>query len=162
MKLMARKHVYAPPHRNVVPTESHNDGQNAGYFLRTLWTMLLALGSNKPLLHRNPEAASWELIPLACTCGDFWEACSRLYLPHLTSGRGSYTEVDIWGRHERGSPRSLGCSVTWSTFTICYRHNLAEPEGGPRTRGAQKMNMINLWIGSCMGAWRAESAMYLV
>jgi hypothetical protein len=44
-----------------VPTESHNDGQNAGYFLRTLWTMLLALGYSEPplfigilrLLHEN-------------------------------------------------------------------------------------------------------------
>jgi hypothetical protein len=44
----------------------------------------------------------------------------------------------------------------------CYRHNLAEPEGGPRTRWAQKMNTINLRIGSYMGVWRAKSAMYLV
>jgi hypothetical protein len=33
-----------------VPTESHNDGQNAGYFLRTLRTVLLALGYSGPLL----------------------------------------------------------------------------------------------------------------
>jgi hypothetical protein len=33
-----------------VPTESHSDGQNAGYFLRTLRTVLLALGSSEPLL----------------------------------------------------------------------------------------------------------------
>jgi hypothetical protein len=50
MKLTARKHVRAPPHRNVVPMESHSDGQNAGYFLRTLRTVLLALGSSEPLL----------------------------------------------------------------------------------------------------------------
>jgi hypothetical protein len=36
--------------RNVVPTESHNNGHNTGYFLRTLWTVLLALGSSEPLL----------------------------------------------------------------------------------------------------------------
>jgi hypothetical protein len=49
-KLIARKHVRAPPHRNVVPPESHIDGQNARYFLRTLRTMLLALGySETPL-----------------------------------------------------------------------------------------------------------------
>jgi hypothetical protein len=30
--------------------ESHSDGQNAGYFSRTLRTMLLALGSSKPPL----------------------------------------------------------------------------------------------------------------
>jgi hypothetical protein len=44
-----------------VPTESHSDGQRAGYFPRTLWTLLLALGYNEPplfigvlrLLHRN-------------------------------------------------------------------------------------------------------------
>jgi hypothetical protein len=26
MKLTARKHIRAPPHRNVVPTEFHSDG----------------------------------------------------------------------------------------------------------------------------------------
>jgi hypothetical protein len=44
-----------------VPTESHNDAQNAGYFPRTLRTVLLALGYSKPplfvdvtrLLHGN-------------------------------------------------------------------------------------------------------------
>jgi hypothetical protein len=50
MKLTARKHVRVPPRRNAVPIESHNDGQNAGYFPRTLWTVLLALGSSEPLL----------------------------------------------------------------------------------------------------------------
>jgi hypothetical protein len=50
MKLAARKHVRAPPHRNVVPMESHSDAQNADYFLRILWTMLLALGSSEPPL----------------------------------------------------------------------------------------------------------------
>jgi hypothetical protein len=49
MKLKARKHICAPPHRNVVPTESHNDGQDAGYFPRTLRTVLLALGSSEHL-----------------------------------------------------------------------------------------------------------------
>jgi hypothetical protein len=43
-----RKYVHAPPHRNVVPTESHSDGQNAGYFLRTLRTVLLALWYSEP------------------------------------------------------------------------------------------------------------------
>jgi hypothetical protein len=47
---MARKHVRAPPHWNVVPTECNNDGQNAGYFSRTLQTVLLEQGSNEPLL----------------------------------------------------------------------------------------------------------------
>jgi hypothetical protein len=47
MKLTARKHVCAPPHRNVVPTKSHSDGQDAGYFPRTLQTMFLALGSSE-------------------------------------------------------------------------------------------------------------------
>jgi hypothetical protein len=48
VKLIVRKHVRTPPHRNVVPTQSHSDGQNAGYFLRTLRTMLLALGIESP------------------------------------------------------------------------------------------------------------------
>jgi hypothetical protein len=50
MKLTARKHVRAPPRRDGVPTESHSDGQEAGYFLRTLRTVLLALGSSEPPL----------------------------------------------------------------------------------------------------------------
>jgi hypothetical protein len=61
VKLIVRKHVHVPPRRNVVPTESRSDGQNAGYFLRTLQIMLLALGYSKPplfigvlrLLHGN-------------------------------------------------------------------------------------------------------------
>jgi hypothetical protein len=47
---MARKHVRAPPHRDVVPTESHSDGQDAGYLPRTLRTVLLVLGSSEPPL----------------------------------------------------------------------------------------------------------------
>jgi hypothetical protein len=50
MKLTARKHVRLLPCRNAVPTESHSDGQIVGYFLRTLRTMLLALGSSEPSL----------------------------------------------------------------------------------------------------------------
>ena len=50
VKLTARKHIRAPPRRNVVPTESHSDGQEAGYFLRTLRIVLLALGSSEPPL----------------------------------------------------------------------------------------------------------------
>jgi hypothetical protein len=48
--LTARKHVRAPPRRNAVPTESHSEGQNAGYILRILRTVLLALGYSEPLL----------------------------------------------------------------------------------------------------------------
>jgi hypothetical protein len=50
MKLTARKHVRVPPRRDAVPTESHSDGQDAGYFPRTLRTVLLALGSSEPPL----------------------------------------------------------------------------------------------------------------
>jgi hypothetical protein len=61
MKLTARKHICAPPHRNAVPTKSHSDGQCACYFPRTLRTLLLVLGYSKPplfigvprLLHGN-------------------------------------------------------------------------------------------------------------
>jgi hypothetical protein len=50
VKLTARKHVRAPPRRNVVPMESHSDCQNAGYLPRTLQTVLLALGYSEPSL----------------------------------------------------------------------------------------------------------------
>jgi hypothetical protein len=35
---------------NVVPTESHSDGKNPGYFLRTLRTVLLPRGYSEPPL----------------------------------------------------------------------------------------------------------------
>jgi hypothetical protein len=44
----------------------------------------------------------------------------------------------------------------------CYRHNFAGPEGGPQARWAQRINVINLRIGPCVGVCRAELAMYLV
>jgi hypothetical protein len=50
MKLTARKYVRVSPRRNVVPMESHSDGQNAGYFPRTMRTVLLELGSSEPPL----------------------------------------------------------------------------------------------------------------
>jgi hypothetical protein len=50
VKLTVRKHIRALPHRNAMPIESHSDGQNAGYFLRTLRTVLLALGYSEPPL----------------------------------------------------------------------------------------------------------------
>jgi hypothetical protein len=49
-KLTARKHVRAPPRRNLVPTESHSNGQLAGYFPRTLRTLLQSLGYGEPPL----------------------------------------------------------------------------------------------------------------
>jgi hypothetical protein len=49
-KLTVRKHVHMPPRRNAVPMESHSDGQNVGYFPRTLRTVLLALGYSEPPL----------------------------------------------------------------------------------------------------------------
>jgi hypothetical protein len=49
-KLTARKHVRTLPCRNAMPMESHSDGQRAGYFPRTLRTLLLVLGySEHPL-----------------------------------------------------------------------------------------------------------------
>jgi hypothetical protein len=49
-KLTARKHVRTPPRRNVMPTKSHNNGQNVGYFSKTLRTVLLELGYSEPPL----------------------------------------------------------------------------------------------------------------
>jgi hypothetical protein len=75
VKITARKQIHAPPRRNVVPTESHSHGQNAGYFLRTLQTVLLALGySEPPTFCRCPEVALWELVPLACAGDHLREA----------------------------------------------------------------------------------------
>jgi hypothetical protein len=65
MKLIARKSVRAPPRRNAMPTESHIDSLDAGYFLRTLRTVLLALSSIEPRCSSGPQGAAWKLVPLA-------------------------------------------------------------------------------------------------
>jgi hypothetical protein len=49
-KLTTRKHINTPPRQNAMPTESHNDCQLAGYFPRTLWTLLRSLGYGEPPL----------------------------------------------------------------------------------------------------------------
>jgi hypothetical protein len=72
MKLTARNHVRAPPRRNAVPIESHSDGQDAGYFLRTLRTVLLPLGSNEPPLFI-------ETLRLLCGNSYLWHVCVVIY-----------------------------------------------------------------------------------
>jgi hypothetical protein len=77
MKLTARKHVRAPPRRDAVPTESHSDGQEAGYFPRTLWTVLLALGSSKPPLFI-------EILRLLRGNLYLWHVCVVIYERSMT------------------------------------------------------------------------------
>jgi hypothetical protein len=97
-KLTARKHVHAPPHRNAVPTESHNNGQHADYFLRTLWTLLLALGYSEPLLFIG--------VPRLLR-GNSYLCRVRVIIYERPT-----TEVDVRGRNESGCMRSFGASAT--------------------------------------------------
>jgi hypothetical protein len=72
VKLAVRKHIHAPPRRNGVPTESHSDGQNTGYFLRTLRIVLLALGYREPMLFVD--------VPrLLCGNSYLWRVCVIIY-----------------------------------------------------------------------------------
>jgi hypothetical protein len=68
---MARKHGRAPPHRNVVPSESHSDDQNACYFLMTLQTVLLALGYSEPPLFIGTSRL---------LCGNSYLWCARVVI----------------------------------------------------------------------------------
>jgi hypothetical protein len=91
---MARKHVRAPSCRDVVPTESHSDGQEAGYFLRTLRTMLLALGSSEPPLFIG--------VPRLLRGNSYlWRVRVVIYERPTTDSIRCIRQV---GRHERGSP----------------------------------------------------------
>jgi hypothetical protein len=72
MKLTARKHVRALPRRDAVPTESHSDGQDAGYFSRTLRTVLLVLGSSEPPLFIRT-------LRLLCGNSYLWRVCAVIY-----------------------------------------------------------------------------------
>ena len=75
----ASKHVHAPPCRNVVPTESHSDGQNTGYFLTTLRTVLLALGYSEPPSTRSSRlrVAPVAIPVVLCSLPLFRSAKSR-------------------------------------------------------------------------------------
>jgi hypothetical protein len=44
---------------------------------------------------------------------------------------------------------------------MCYRHNLAGLEGGPRARWAQRIIVMGLRIGSCASGLRPGLAVYL-
>jgi hypothetical protein len=62
VKLTARKHIRVPLRRNVMHMQSQSEGQRAGYFRRTLWTMLLALGySELPLYIGVSRLLCWNL-----------------------------------------------------------------------------------------------------
>jgi hypothetical protein len=52
--------------------ESHSDGQNAGYFSRTLRTVLLALGSSEPSLFIGTSR-------LLCKNSYLWRVCVVIY-----------------------------------------------------------------------------------
>jgi hypothetical protein len=41
-------------------------------------------------------------------------------------------------------------------FTLCYHHNLARTEGGPRARWAQRIFVMGLRISSCAGGLRPD------
>jgi hypothetical protein len=71
-KLAARKNISTPPRRNVVPTESHSDGYNAGYFPMTLRTMLLALGYSEPSLFTS-------VLRLLRGNSYLWHVCVIIY-----------------------------------------------------------------------------------
>jgi hypothetical protein len=72
VKLTAMKYVRAPPRRNVVPMESHTDGQNVGYFSRTLQIMLLGLGYSEPPLFIS-------VLRLLCGNSYLWCVCVIIY-----------------------------------------------------------------------------------
>jgi hypothetical protein len=70
-KLTVRKHVHVSSHKNDVPTKSHSDGQNPGYFPRTLWAVLLALGYSKPMFF---------IGTLRLLCGNSYLWCVRVVI----------------------------------------------------------------------------------
>jgi hypothetical protein len=117
-KLTARKHVHASLHRNAVPMESHSDGQNTGYFPRTLRTVLLVLGYSRPHFLSMSQGCFMGTHTFGmCVCDHIREANDWSYSPHLSRGRGYHTEEDVRGRHKRGCTRSFGAATTWSGGT---------------------------------------------
>jgi hypothetical protein len=76
-KLTARKHVCASPRWNTVPMESQSDGQHAGYFPRTLRTLLSLLGFGEPpLFVSTPRLLRWNSY--------LWHVCMIIYERSMT------------------------------------------------------------------------------
>jgi hypothetical protein len=105
MKLTARKHVRAPPRRNAMPTVSHSDGQNAGYFARTLRTVLLALGSSEPPLFIGTPR-------LLCGMSYLWHV--PLYVAAWAANRRLATPTVLWCSTRNGNKLKL-TKMTWQT-----------------------------------------------
>jgi hypothetical protein len=102
-KLTVRKHILAPSRRNVVPTESHSDGQNVGYFSRTLQTLLLALGySESPLF-----------------IGTLWLFCENSYLWCV--------HVGIYERPTTDRIRRIHQVIEASTLRWTFKGGMREP-----------------------------------
>jgi hypothetical protein len=97
VKLTARKHVCAPPHRNVVPAESHNDGHNAGYFPRTLRTVLLALG----IASSHFLSVSWGCFVGTHTFGVCMWSSMRGQRPIIFAASVTWSRLPHWGGRSR-------------------------------------------------------------
>jgi 5-methylcytosine-specific restriction endonuclease McrA len=82
-KRTARKHIRTSPCRNVVHTKSNSDGQNAGYFLRTLWTILLALGYSEPPLFVSVPRLLRGNSYLWCVCVSIYEKPMTDHIHHI-------------------------------------------------------------------------------
>jgi hypothetical protein len=117
VKLTARKHVCVPPHRNGVPTESHSDGKNIGYFPRTLRTVLLALGYSEPLLFigvprlLRGNSYLWRVRVIIYERPTTDHIRRIRHVVEATAPRWTFTG-DM-----RGYTRSFGIAVTWSGGT---------------------------------------------
>jgi hypothetical protein len=92
--------------------ESHNDGQNTGYFPRTLRTVILALGSSEPLLLvGTPRLLHWNSY--------LWRAHVVIYeRPTTDRIRRIHQLVEAAAPRwtfkvgMRSSMRSIGCTAT--------------------------------------------------
>jgi hypothetical protein len=69
----------------------------------------------------------------------------------------------FWKTKRRGDKKEKNGFriIIAETRGMCYHHNLAGPEGGPRARWAQRIIEVGLRIGPCAGVLRSGSAMYL-
>jgi hypothetical protein len=69
----------------------------------------------------------------------------------------------FWKTKRRGDGKEKNSFriIIAETRGMCYRHNLAGLEGGPRARWAQRIIVTGLRIGPCAGVLRSGLAMYL-
>jgi hypothetical protein len=107
-------HRFLPPKHRNYQWRSSFDGmiknggapkdQDGKFVFEMVKNIIVVFGKPMKGIKRKKSEKRPKDSPFKKSCDDLQEAYDRSYPLHPPSGQGSCTEVDVRGRHERGSP----------------------------------------------------------